>query len=410
MSAKKEGGGSGGGMKVRPRRLAAALMAAAASMLGGAAVAADAWSPAPSPGVASTGRAKTPPPHPARPYPSPSSSGGGGAEAAVADADPPSPAAASVARTTAAAAPPDARKAAAAAASAGVVMGATALTFAMNNSGPAPLGPFRASGLTGLAAALVLPEELAGAALCGAFAGMARRAVISGPPAPASLLLGALCAAMMGLFNRKAWLVGVGGRLGHIAQCACTLQFLLSRMVSPVTSGAALVGAFPPTIKALTGLPAACACTVAGALTMSFWREAMAAQAERRASKTSLSSSSIQPFDLATSLCARLSTPVAAVSVTSLAASFFPAIAGPVFSGSVLAMSSPARLETYGAMIGAAVMGGVCQQAMSGVLVGGWGGRLGTAAVLGVLSYTAIVKAWSNVALSRKGPARKVAA
>jgi hypothetical protein len=50
-------------------------------------------------------------------------------------------------------------------------------------------------------------------------------------------------------------------------------------------------------------------------------------------------------------------------------------------------MSAPTKLPTYGALLGASIMGGLCQQSLAGVLLGGWGGKLGTAALMGVLSY-----------------------
>jgi hypothetical protein len=66
--------------------------------------------------------------------------------------------------------------------------------------------------VTGLLATLVLPKKLALAALCGSFAGMAKTAVI--PGVGAGLLLGAICAGIVALFDKKKWLIKVGGRLG----------------------------------------------------------------------------------------------------------------------------------------------------------------------------------------------------
>ena len=92
---------------------------------------------------------------------------------------------------------------------------------------------------------------------------------------------------------------------------------------------------------------------------------------------------------LATVIYERLSKSVTVSSITGLIASLLlkPSIAGPIYCGSFIAMSSPTTIQTYGGLVGASIMGGICQQAMTGVLLGGWGGKLGTAALLGVVSY-----------------------
>ena len=55
-------------------------------------------------------------------------------------------------------------------------------------------------------------------------------------------------------------------------------------------------------------------------------------------------------------------------------------------------MSAPAKIQTYGALLGASIMGAISQQSLAGVLLGGWGGKLGTAALMGVLSYNVLAK------------------
>jgi hypothetical protein len=120
------------------------------------------------------------------------------------------------------------------------------LTFALNNYGIA-VGPIKASSVVGMVAALCFPtDKLALAAFCGSFAGMAREAVIPGMYVSCSL--GLVCAIMMAIFDRKKWLVGVGGRLGFIAQLACTLQFFMGRLPFlslPKNAAARLVGTYP---------------------------------------------------------------------------------------------------------------------------------------------------------------------
>lgn len=119
---------------------------------------------------------------------------------------------------------------------------------------------------------------------------------------------------------------------------------------------------------------------------MSAWMDAMKVQAQKPKSHHAVAVT-----------CKRLSTSVAAVSATGLLATFFPMISpGPAFCGSLIAMSSPLRIETYGGLVGASLMGGLCQIALSSVLLGGWGGKLGTASSLGVLGFRAIRKTWQD--------------
>jgi hypothetical protein len=262
--------------------------------------------------------------------------------------------------------------------SAVAVFGGTVLTYYLNNQ--QHWGPILASSAVGLVSALALPLPLALASFCGSFAGMAKSAVV--PTTAASAILGLVCAAMMALFDRQQWLVGVGGRLGFMAQCACTLQFVVTSVIKPnFASGASLVGSFGDPLQVLRKLPLVCLYTLGGALLMSLWKEALAEQIQKNAEDQAKAK-----------IYRRMSNSVAASSVTGLlAATLLPATAaGPVFCGSFIAMSAPAKLETYGSLIGASVIGGVCQQAMSGLLLGGWGGRLGTAALVGVLSYRRI--------------------
>ncbi|KAL3912091.1 MAG: hypothetical protein SGARI_001330 [Bacillariaceae sp.] len=228
--------------------------------------------------------------------------------------------------------------------SAAAVFVGTVVTYYLNNF--TPLGPVKASSVVGIASALTLPLPLALAAFCGSFAGMAKSAVI--PSGGLSLLLGAVCAGMLALFDKQKWLVGVGGRLGFVAQCACTLQFVVSSLIlkQPIVTGASgvatLVGSFGDPITVLSKLPAVCLSTVAGAVFMSFWKEAMAEQMKKKNDDVT----KVQIYE-------RLSNSVAASGMTGLlAAMLLPAsIAGPAFCGSFIAMSAPGKLETYGHLL-----------------------------------------------------------
>ena len=85
----------------------------------------------------------------------------------------------------------------------------------------------------------------------------------------------------------------------------------------------------------------------------------------------------------------KLSSSVTAVGVTGIVGSLLlPAsAAGSFFAGSFVSMSSATCLPNTFALAAAAALAGVWQLGLTGVLLGGWGGKLGSAALLGVLSY-----------------------
>jgi hypothetical protein len=114
---------------------------------------------------------------------------------------------------------------------------------------------------------------------------------------------------------------------------------------------------------------------------MSAWKEALTSLSKKQQKAGDVG-------DVASFLLNRLSTSVAAVSATGLIMSLFPvSAAGPAFCGSFIAMSSPEKIQTYGGLMGASLMGGASQIGMAGVMLGGWGGKLGTASLLGVWGY-----------------------
>ena len=175
-----------------------------------------------------------------------------------------------------------------------------------------------------------------------------------------------MAAIVMAIFDSKQWFVGVGGRLGYAAQIACTTQFLLSSIIRAPSEAAAVVGVEPlPYFRMIFGLPVVAGFTAFGALFMRFWKYLMATKS------------------------AQLSNSVGAVGATGLLASMLlPAsLAGPVFCGSFVAMSSPAVLPTTKSLICASFLAGAAQQSLAGMFLGGWGGKLGTASLMGVLSY-----------------------
>ncbi|CAB9528010.1 expressed unknown protein [Seminavis robusta] len=247
------------------------------------------------------------------------------------------------------------------------VFAATVGTYFLNNH--LAMGPVRASSIAGLVATMVLPENLAIAAFAGSFAGMAKGAVI--PGLAGSAVLGLVCSAVLTTFDNKKWLVGVGGRLGFIAQCACTAQFLVSCLFMAPTPPAAFIGRGPLDFRALTlQLPMVAGFTVIGALFMRLWKKALADKSKR------------------------LSNSVGAVGATGLIANLAlpAALAGPVFCGSFVAMAAPTKLPNVKSLILASFLAGAAQQSLAGVMLGGWGGKLGTAALMGVLAYTTLAE------------------
>ena len=202
------------------------------------------------------------------------------------------------------------------------ITAAATFTYALNNF--YNLGPIRASSITALLAAMILSEKLALAATCGSFAGMAKMAVI---PTLASVILGLTCTSMMILFDRQKWFLGVGGRLGFIAQCACTFQFIISSLFLTPSSSAELIGTYPSIIELLKPLPSVALFTAAGAFFMSMWKQIMA-EHTRRPRNTEIESNIYQ----------RLSGSCAAVGGTGLLATLAlpAAAAGPAFCGSFI--------------------------------------------------------------------------
>ena len=269
------------------------------------------------------------------------------------------------------------------------VVAATVVTYALHNH-LTTMGPVQASGIVAIASTLLLPEKLALAALCGSFAGMAKAPVV--PTLFSAGLLGAVCAGVMRLFDKKAWLIGSGGRLGFIAQCACTLQFLVFKYGQKAWQASEFVertlgSTVPTAIVADLSLYKMTAgqikaqvqplilFTVAGALFMRSWKLVTA------------------------KLPNKVSNSVAAVGMTGLLSGLYlPAsVAGPAFCGSFVAMSSPAILPSLLALVVASVLAGLSQLGLTGLLLGGWGGKLGTAALIGVVGYRLMIKATNVV-------------
>ena len=261
---------------------------------------------------------------------------------------------------------------------AATVVVSTVLTFVLNNH--AAMGQVGSTMATTALSYLMLPEKLCVAAVCGSFAGMARTAVI--PTFGASLVLGGACAAMMALFDRKKWLMGVGGRTAFVAQCACTLQFLVSALFMSPAANAGIVGPCPSATSLIKQFPYVALFTTIGAFFMNLWNEVFEEENQNA-----------NEHELDGDIFKRMANSFIAVGPTGLLAALPSAAVGPAFCGSFIAMScQKTRLRSTRSLLGASIMASVIQQVMSGTLVGGWGGRLGTLALVGTLSYTALEK------------------
>jgi len=266
---------------------------------------------------------------------------------------------------------------------------ATVITYIINNH--FNLGPVMGSSVVALASAIALGPNrpvLQLAALCGSFAGMARKAVI--PTPGAAIVLGLVCSYMIRLFDRRKWLIGKGGRLGFISQAACTstfvalryglrvvpssirsmLESVLGEIVEPAALGDLSLYKSLSAVGVSTTLLPMILSTIAGAFFMQYFKQ--------YASKLSLP---------------RFATPTAAVGATgAIAALVGPVVAGPAFVGSFVAMSAPTVLENSKALAVASALSAVGWIGMTGLLLGGWGGKMGTAALMGVIMYGILPK------------------
>uniref|UniRef100_A0A7S4AY79 Uncharacterized protein n=1 Tax=Chrysotila carterae TaxID=13221 RepID=A0A7S4AY79_CHRCT len=247
-----------------------------------------------------------------------------------------------------------------------VVSGALA-TWALHNRIYASLGPVAASSVVGLLSGVLLPTPLALAAYCGSFSGMATVAVV--PTLPVATASAVACAAMLRQIASRGWLVGMGGRLGLLAQLGCTLLFCSLKLLSAF----GVVGDFTPLASCSLFDPAVYGRTRSSLLGWALSGSLLGAFGTRL-------------WQHIFKQAPRLSNSVTATtSVTLLACLALPkAIHGPVFAGAFVAMSSAQVLADRAQLALAAVACAFCQVLLAGVFNGGWAGKLGTCSFLGV--------------------------
>jgi hypothetical protein len=267
------------------------------------------------------------------------------------------------------------------------VVAATVGTFVMCNY--LHMTPIGASSVAGLLAAFVLPQQLALGAFCGTVAGMAKPGVL--PGLFSSTIMGFLCAALLAAFDNKKWLVGLGGRMRLVAQLACAVQFILLAPHLLLAAPDTLIGSAPKIAMMAAELHTVVSYTMLGALFTLYWRDAFAGLCNRLVNLNDTSFSQLGRWMIRLPLHAtrRLSTSVGAAATTGFLASLLlqTSLAGPVFCGALLAMSASAKLPPkVSALVPACFFAGITQLCTAGITLGGWGGKLGMSALVGVLA------------------------
>jgi hypothetical protein len=157
------------------------------------------------------------------------------------------------------------------------------------------------------------------------------------------------------------------------------------------STSAGLIGSYPPLTSLIYQFPLVALYTTVGAFFMTLWKDVIGARAKDSANNNNNS-------PLRTELYQRMSNSVAASAGTGLLAGLLLPVsaAGPIFCGSFVAMSAPTKIQTYGGLLTASVLAGLAHQGLAGALLGGWGGRLGTMAFLGVLGHNIIASKLSQ--------------
>lgn len=249
-------------------------------------------------------------------------------------------------------------------------------------------GPIKANGVLGVIIGVLLPLRIATPAFCGLLAGMASLAMA--PTAGGMLKLGLLTGFLLAIFNRKKVFVGRGGRLGVVANLACCVIVFIKKNIlalsfiplavsvhqsinflDPATYGSALATA-EKVQKAL-------AVAVAGVLAGTF---------ASRANASILRKLGELPGAFG-ALCKRSTNNIVAASLTMLyvtCGKFDPMFFAPVYTGSILSMTAPGVLTTKRGLAYASIVAGLLHVALTGTLTGGWSGKMGTVALMGVVA------------------------
>lgn len=243
-----------------------------------------------------------------------------------------------------------------------------------------PMSNVQAASTVGVLAGVLLPLPLRLACYCGAFVGMASKQALAS--ALQALLVGFAAGSLVLPFldgrrpkgSGEALFQGCGGRLGFAAMLTCAAWVYLQALWGARPSGMSLVALpLPPLSISLTGFKTLLVSTLLGALATKGWMNVMG-----RSLKGEYAN--------------RLANSVTASGLVGCACFCLPVAvnAGAVFAGSFVAMSAPTVLASYKEVAIAAILTAIVQALMGGILTGGWSGRLGTAAVVGVVLFRAM--------------------
>lgn len=232
-------------------------------------------------------------------------------------------------------------------------------TWSLHNFGS--FTPVSANALVGLCSGALFPTPIALAAYCGSLTGVATTRVI--PSKGIALVVLATSAVVLRGFNKYKILMGRGGRLGLAAQFACSAVFLGRILATPTIVGASFFQKSAYSMALLDTIPTAALGSLIGTTASITWQRLLKGQP-------------------------RIGNPVTASGLTAgLGCLLMPAkLHGPILAGSLVAMSAPTVLSNIPRLASAAICCGVWQVGLAGVLNGGWSGKLGCAAILGVLT------------------------
>jgi hypothetical protein len=196
--------------------------------------------------------------------------------------------------------------------------------------------------------------------------------------------------------DRRKLLVGVGGRLGWVAQLACSLFFMVACLVRDPTKPAALIkpSLYPLPVQATVNqLLEQYALVGTGCLCMRLVRNWLNRKHARLFAGRSAAVTAVGIVGTAaTTLIPYLTSFALTKSYSTVA------FAAPIYCGCVLALSGPLVLPDRASLALACLFAAIYQVALVGVFVGGWSGKVGTTACLGVVTARAILS------LAKRGP------
>lgn len=253
-------------------------------------------------------------------------------------------------------------------------------------------GPVKANGVLGVLIGVLLPLRLATPAFCGLLAGMASLAMA--PSASGMLKLGVVTGLLLAVFNRKQVLVGRGGRLGVVANLACCLLVFIKKNILALSFIPLVVSVhqsinfldpatYASALATGSAVQKALAVAIAGVLGGTFVSRANHAVIRKFSELPGFignvfknSNNNIVPASLT-------------MLYVTCGGLVDPMWVAPVYTGSILSMTAPGVLTTKRGLAYASIVAGLIHVALTGTLTGGWSGKMGTVAVMGVVACEA---------------------